>query len=135
MRPQTWVGVCVAVLATGLALGTARAACKDGVPNGTLDDGEVCDDGPTPNDGCCTNVCTAVNSPAHAPVPCNDGNVCSCNDPAFCPDILDGDHWRDVATERQKSAIRPVARARTWLLMTGWRRHGLLDPADVPGAG
>jgi hypothetical protein len=28
---------------------------------------------------------------------------------------------------------RPVARARTWLLTTGWRRHGLLDPGDVPG--
>ncbi len=28
----------------------------------------------------------------------------------------------------------PVARARTWLLTTGWRRHGLLDPVDVPGA-
>jgi REP element-mobilizing transposase RayT len=28
---------------------------------------------------------------------------------------------------------RPVARARTWLLVAGWRRHGLLDPADVPG--
>ncbi len=28
---------------------------------------------------------------------------------------------------------RPVARARTWLLRVGWRRHGLLDPADVPG--
>ena len=26
-----------------------------------------------------------------------------------------------------------VARARTWLLAVGWRRHGLLDPADVPG--
>lgn len=29
----------------------------------------------------------------------------------------------------------PVARARTWLLSTGWRRHGLLDPEDVPGPG
>ncbi len=28
---------------------------------------------------------------------------------------------------------RPVSRARTWLLAVGWRRHGLLDPADVPG--
>jgi hypothetical protein len=28
---------------------------------------------------------------------------------------------------------RPVARAKTWLLAVGWRRHGLLDPADVPG--
>ena len=27
----------------------------------------------------------------------------------------------------------PVARARTWLLAVGWRRHGLLDPSDVPG--
>jgi hypothetical protein len=26
-----------------------------------------------------------------------------------------------------------VSRARTWLLRTGWRRHGLLDPSDVPG--
>ncbi len=26
-----------------------------------------------------------------------------------------------------------VARARTWLLAVGWRRHGLLDPRDVPG--
>ena len=30
---------------------------------------------------------------------------------------------------------RPVARARTWLLAVGWRRHGLLDPGDVPGPG
>jgi len=28
----------------------------------------------------------------------------------------------------------PVAPARTWLLTTGWRRCGLLDPSDVPGA-
>ncbi len=27
----------------------------------------------------------------------------------------------------------PIARARTWLLKTGWRRYGLFDPADVPG--
>jgi REP element-mobilizing transposase RayT len=27
----------------------------------------------------------------------------------------------------------PVARARTWLLMTGWRRYGLLDPRESPG--
>ncbi len=35
------------------------------------------------------------------------------------------------------SAVPPkrpaVARARTWLLAVGWRRHGLLDPTDVPG--
>jgi hypothetical protein len=33
----------------------------------------------------------------------------------------------------RSSAETPVARARTWLLAIGWRRHGLLDPADVPG--
>ena len=27
----------------------------------------------------------------------------------------------------------PVAAARTWLLRMGWRRHGLIDPAKVPG--
>ncbi len=27
----------------------------------------------------------------------------------------------------------PVAQAKTWLLRVGWRRHGLIDPADVPG--
>jgi len=26
-----------------------------------------------------------------------------------------------------------VAEARTWLLETGWRRIGLIDPAEVPG--
>ena len=26
-----------------------------------------------------------------------------------------------------------VAPARSWLLTTGWRRHGLVDPAEVPG--
>ena len=27
-----------------------------------------------------------------------------------------------------------VAPARSWLLTTGWRRHGLVDPAEVPGS-
>ena len=38
--------------------------------------------------------------------------------------------------DRESAAVGqrpPVARARTWLLTVGWRRHGLLDPADVPG--
>jgi REP element-mobilizing transposase RayT len=26
-----------------------------------------------------------------------------------------------------------VADPRTWLLRTGWRRHGLIDPSEVPG--
>jgi REP element-mobilizing transposase RayT len=27
----------------------------------------------------------------------------------------------------------PVAQARSWLLRAGWRRHGLIDPLEVPG--
>jgi hypothetical protein len=27
----------------------------------------------------------------------------------------------------------PVAAPRTWLLRVGWRRHGLIEPAEVPG--
>ncbi|HEX5065862.1 MAG TPA: hypothetical protein VFY49_07095 [Myxococcota bacterium] len=29
----------------------------------------------------------------------------------------------------------PVAPPHTWLLCVGWRRHGLIDPAEVPGRG
>lgn len=43
--------------------------------------------------------------------------------------------WRaPSATDLAAGRVAPpVARARTWLLTVGWRRHGLLDPADVPG--
>jgi hypothetical protein len=30
--------------------------------------------------------------------------------------------------------IASTAKPRTWLLRTGWRRHRLIDPAEVPGA-
>jgi REP element-mobilizing transposase RayT len=58
-------------------------------------------------------------------------------DPASSARWFDG--WkRGLALTRATKGIgpvapRPVARARTWLLGIGWRRHGLLDPADVPG--
>jgi putative transposase len=35
--------------------------------------------------------------------------------------------------EETDSAPREVAEARTWLLRVGWRRHGLVDPSEVPG--
>ena len=46
--------------------------------------------------------------------------------------------WRVGAWDRHAHAGgRPeppeVAPARTWLLATGWRRHGLINPAEVPG--
>ena len=48
------------------------------------------------------------------------------------------DGWKQqVPSAHEKAAVRldrpPVARARTWLLAIGWRRHGLIDPAEVPG--
>ncbi len=59
-------------------------------------------------------------------------------DPASSARWFDG--WkREKLKEvvREEGAAEPerpaVARARTWLLMVGWRRYGLLDPADVPG--
>jgi REP element-mobilizing transposase RayT len=58
-------------------------------------------------------------------------------DPASSGRWFDG--WKRKATVPDGAASaasleRPaVARARTWLLSIGWRRHGLLDPADVPG--
>lgn len=57
-------------------------------------------------------------------------------DPASSARWFEG--WRcrvSSASEHGAAHLRraPVARAKTWLLTVGWRRHGLLDPADVPG--
>jgi REP element-mobilizing transposase RayT len=45
------------------------------------------------------------------------------------------DGWRRRPAEASAPALGPpeVSRARTWLLKEGWRRHGLVDPAEVPG--
>lgn len=58
-------------------------------------------------------------------------------DPASSARWFDG--WRaDVLVDRTDDRARDprelaVVHARTWLLAVGWRRHGLLDPRDVPG--
>lgn len=55
-------------------------------------------------------------------------------DPASSARWFDG--WRtEGASTLEHSRWRPppVAEARSWLLRLGWRIHGLLDPADVPG--
>ncbi len=45
------------------------------------------------------------------------------------------DGWRPGASGTQETGPDcEVARARTWLLRTGWRRHGLVDAAEVPGS-
>ncbi len=35
---------------------------------------------------------------------------------------------------REEAAQRPVPGPRTWLLREGWRKHGLVDASEVPGA-
>lgn len=59
-------------------------------------------------------------------------------DPASSGRWFDG--WNRTVLGAEENGISPapiqrspVARARTWLLGVGWRRHGLLDPGDVPG--
>jgi REP element-mobilizing transposase RayT len=52
-------------------------------------------------------------------------------DPASSGDGFDG--WRDRA-RRAPDRAGGVAAARTWLLRVGWRRHGLIALAEVPGA-
>ncbi len=45
------------------------------------------------------------------------------------------DGWRPKTAIRvpESSGHPEVARARTWLLRVGWRRHGLVDPEEMPG--
>ena len=45
------------------------------------------------------------------------------------------DRWRRrLAVDGRTTVATPVAPARTWLLTTGWRRHGLIDPEEIPGS-
>ncbi len=56
-------------------------------------------------------------------------------DPASSARWFDG--WRPEAASRiPESTPTPpeVARPRSWLLRVGWRRHGLVDPAELPDA-
>jgi len=45
------------------------------------------------------------------------------------------DGWRRIPGARELPREAPeVAPPRTWLLSVGWRCHGLIDPAEMPGA-
>jgi len=45
------------------------------------------------------------------------------------------DGWRRILSTREvRVEARQVASPRTWLLSVGWRCHGLIDPAEMPGA-
>ncbi len=51
-------------------------------------------------------------------------------DPASSGRWFDG--WRSATAPPSSADVREVTTARTWLLQTGWRRHGLIDLADTP---
>jgi hypothetical protein len=54
-------------------------------------------------------------------------------DPASSGRFFDG--WRrESAVVGRGGGVVPVVSPRTWLLAKGWRRHGLIDPGEVPGA-
>src|SRR4029453_7883166 len=44
------------------------------------------------------------------------------------------DGWKRPPPLAEPRGSCPVAPARFWLLRKGWRRHGLVDSAEVPGA-
>lgn len=44
------------------------------------------------------------------------------------------DGWRAPPSRGDPPGLRAVSSAHTWLLARGWRRHGLVDPAEVPGS-
>ena len=54
-------------------------------------------------------------------------------DPASSARWFDGWRWEVASRAPESTATREVAGPRTWLLRIGWRRHGLVDPAEVPG--
>jgi len=51
-------------------------------------------------------------------------------DPASSARWFDG--WRREVEIPVANLLPEVARARSWLLRVGWRRHGLVDPAELP---
>ncbi len=52
-------------------------------------------------------------------------------DPASSGRWFDG--WCTATASPPERGAPDVASAQTWLLRTGWRRHGLIDPVEVPG--
>ena len=55
---------------------------------------------------------------------------------AFAPDVFSSaprfDGWKGRTEKAAESRPRLLERARTWPLSIGWRRHGLIDPLELP---
>lgn len=43
------------------------------------------------------------------------------------------DGWKRSPPATEVQWLREVAVPQTWLLAEGWRRHGPIDPAEIPG--
>ena len=43
------------------------------------------------------------------------------------------DGWTRPPPATERRSLCEVAPPRTWVLREGWRRHGLVDPSEVPG--
>jgi hypothetical protein len=56
---------------------------------------------------------------------------CTSLDPASSGRWFDG--WCIATAPPHPTDGREVAPPRTWLMRVGWRRHRLIDPAEVPG--
>ena len=55
-------------------------------------------------------------------------------DPFSSADYFDGfTHATGPPADGDHDADPPVVSAQTWLLHTGWRRHGLISPFETPG--
>lgn len=44
------------------------------------------------------------------------------------------DGWKRPPPALTMPSLRDVARPRTWMMIKGWHQHGLIDPAETPGA-
>ena len=57
---------------------------------------------------------------------------------ARMPDVYSSgplfDGWTSGMDNRAQSRRSYIGKPRTWLLTLGWRRHGLIDPKEVPAA-
>ena len=55
---------------------------------------------------------------------------------SLAPDVFSSapwfDGWKGRVEKAADSRPRVLERARTWLLSIGWRRHGLIDPLELP---
>ena len=52
-------------------------------------------------------------------------------DPCSSGAVFDG--WARAVSFEERAGPETTAPAGTWLLRVGWRRHGAIDPREVPG--